>query len=107
MLGELEAAKQIATEIAPTLSGAARGDTGRCFAVLGDIFAATGDEDEALAMYDAAINTFTGHRSPHLIRAYRQKAVLLERTGRASEALELLKQAIDLQDPSRAPLRQQ
>lgn len=96
-LGELDEARELAIEVAPVLMRTSRGDAGRCFVTLGDVWAATGEHDSALGMYDAAIDMLSGHRSPHLVRAYRQKAMLLEAHGDGAAAFELLKQALDVE----------
>lgn len=96
-LGELERAKELAIEIAPVLEKTTRADAGRCYLTLGDIWVAVGEADSALSMYDAAIETLTGNRSPYLVRAYRQKALLLEQQGEGAEAFALLKQALDVE----------
>ena len=96
-VGELDAARELAIEIAPVLEKTTRSDTGRCFATLGDIWAALDEGERAIAMYDAAIEELSGHRSPHLVRAYRQKALLLEAQGEGAAAFELLKRALDVE----------
>jgi tetratricopeptide (TPR) repeat protein len=94
-LGDLDAAREIAVEISPALVKARRGDAGRCFTTLGDVWAALGAPEQAISMYDAAIETLADHRNPHLVRAYKQKAALLETLGDRDGALELLKRAVD------------
>jgi tetratricopeptide (TPR) repeat protein len=95
MVGDTDAAREIALDIAPVLLGTTRGDAGRLFTTLGDIWAQLGDDDRADEMYDAAIEALSDHRNPHLVRAYRQKAALLEQQGDHTGALELLKVAVD------------
>jgi tetratricopeptide (TPR) repeat protein len=101
-VGELEAARELAIEIAPVLGKTTRADAGRCFMTLGDIWAALGEAEAASGMYDAAIDSFVGHRNPHLVRAYRQKALLLEAQGDGAAAFELLKRALDVESDVRA-----
>lgn len=96
-VGELDAARELAIEIAPVLEKTTRADVGRCFMTLGDIWSKLDDVEAAEAMYDAAIDSFVGHRSPHLVRAYRQKALLLEAQGEGAAAFELLKRALDVE----------
>jgi tetratricopeptide (TPR) repeat protein len=95
-LGQVAVAKHYATEAAPALTASGRGDVGRCFTVLGDVWAAADEPEKALDMYDAAIAALEDHRNPHLARAYGQKATLLEALGRKDEALALLKRAVAL-----------
>jgi tetratricopeptide (TPR) repeat protein len=94
-VGDTDAAREIALDIAPILLGTTRGDAGRLFTTLGDIWAQLGEDDRADEMYDAAIEALSDHRNPHLVRAYRQKAALLEQQGDHTGALELLKVAVD------------
>jgi tetratricopeptide (TPR) repeat protein len=95
-LGQVSVAKHYAAEAAPALTASGRGDVGRCFTVLGDVWAAGDEPEKALGMYDAAIASLEDHRNPHLARAYGQKAALLETVGRKDEALALLKRALAL-----------
>lgn len=97
-LDRLGEAKERALDAASALTGAAKGDAGRSYAVLADIFRRLGDEERALSMYETAIEALSDHPSPHLIHAYREKAALLEAQGRATDALETLKQAVDVQE---------
>lgn len=99
-LGRDEEAFELALQIAPILVANAKGNSGRCFLTLGQVFERAEDDDGALAMYDAAIDTLRGHRSPHLLRAYQAKSQLLERLGRADAALATLKEAVALQVPA-------
>ncbi|HVS85965.1 MAG TPA: helix-turn-helix domain-containing protein [Gaiellaceae bacterium] len=102
-LGELDEARELAIEVAPILTRAARADSGRCFTILGDIWRAVGDPEASLAMYDAAIDALDGHRSPWLATAYKQKASLLEEQGDDAGALALLKRAVDAEARSGQP----
>jgi tetratricopeptide (TPR) repeat protein len=98
-LGDLDRARHLALEAAPALERTAKGDAARCLTVLAEVFTATGDDDEAGALLDLAIDKLADHRSPHLIRALRARAALLERAGKPEAALELLERAIDLEAP--------
>ena len=95
MLGDSETAREIAVEVAPVLVASTRGDAGRLFITLGDVWMALAEHQNAEEMYDAAIDALSDHRNPHLTRAYRQKASLLEARGDHAAALALLKNAID------------
>ena len=99
-LGDTDNAKALAIEIAPLLIENARGNSGRNFTVLGDIFDQTGDQESALRMYDAAIQALDDHRNPHLARAYERKASVLEAQGRKDEALDTLKLALAARTPT-------
>lgn len=101
-LGELDEARALAVDVAPVLERTVRADLGRCFTTLGDIWAALGEEDAAAGMYDAAIDSLRGHRSPWLAEAYKRKAALLEARGDRGAAYELLKQALEAETGSRA-----
>ena len=96
-LGSPEKAREVALDIAPDLVKTTRGDAGRCFITFGDIWTALDETDKAHAMYDAAIEVLSDHRNPHLVRAYKQKAALLETSGDRDGALDLLKRAIDVE----------
>lgn len=102
-LGRFDDARELAIEIAPVLTRSARADSGRCFTTLGDVWAAVGNEEAALGMYDAAIDALDGHRSPWLATAYQRKAALLEAGGDEAGALALLRRAVDVE--STAPRR--
>jgi len=102
-LGRPAVAREYAAEAAPALMSMTRGDVGRCFTVLGDVWAAVGEEQKALDMYDAAIDSLSDHRNPHLARAYGQKAALLESLGRGDEALKLLMEAVEVQAAGMKP----
>ncbi|MGH3049560.1 MAG: tetratricopeptide repeat protein, partial [Gaiellaceae bacterium] len=93
--GEPDAARELAIEVAPVLERTARVDAGRCFVVLGDLWVEFGEPDAATGAYDVAIAKLSGHRSPWLARAYKQKSALLEAGGDRDGALELLKRALD------------
>ncbi|HET7648189.1 MAG TPA: helix-turn-helix domain-containing protein [Gaiellaceae bacterium] len=100
-LGELDDARALAIEVAPVLERTARADLGRCFTTLGDIWTALGEEEAADGMYDAAIESLRGHRSPWLAEAYKRKAALLESRGDRDGAYELLKQALEVDTGAR------
>jgi tetratricopeptide (TPR) repeat protein len=105
MLGDSEAAREIALEVSPVRVASARVDTGRLFITLGDIWSALAEPGSAEEMYDAAIAALSGHRNPHLARAYRQKASLLEARGDHAAALALLKHAVDAASVQPVPAR--
>lgn len=93
-----EEARDILVEIGPTLREGPEGDGGRYYVLLGELYERLGNDDDAIQMYDAAIERLSNHRNPHLVRAYRLKSELLERLGRADEALAALRQAVAVQD---------
>jgi tetratricopeptide (TPR) repeat protein len=103
-LGRLEEARTVVQRIAPALREGPGGDSGRYFVVLAEIYEQLDELDDALTMYDAAIEKLANHRSPHLVRAFKGKAQLLETMGRNAEALAALHLALDAQD-SRASQR--
>jgi tetratricopeptide (TPR) repeat protein len=97
-LDRLDEARNVLLEVAPILSTSPRGDGGRYFVQLAEIYQRLGSEEDALAMVDEAIDRLSDHRSPHLVRAYRLKSDLLERSGRQDEALATLRLALEAQE---------
>lgn len=101
-LERLDEAHAEAVDIGPELQAVPTGDGGRYLSLLGDLYQALGRDADALEMYDAAIERLHDHRSPHLVRAYTQKAELLQRLGRHDEALQALTAALKVQAPAPA-----
>lgn len=97
-LGRGDEALTILVEIGPILRTTPRRDGARYLVVLGEIYERLGNDDDALAMYEEAVERLSNHRSPHLVRALRSKGGLLQRLGRPDEALEALQQALSIQD---------
>jgi tetratricopeptide (TPR) repeat protein len=97
-LQQNEEAFAVLLEVGPVLRETPKGDGGRYLVVLGEIYERLGNDDDALLVYDEAIECLSGHRNPHLVRAYRAKGALLKKLGRAEEALEALQEALAIQD---------
>jgi tetratricopeptide (TPR) repeat protein len=101
-LGREEEAREILLAAGPVLRDWPSADAGRYFVVVGDLYRRFGENEDALTMYELAIESLRDHRNPHLVRAYQHKADLLEELGRQAEALEALKEALAVQAGSAA-----
>jgi tetratricopeptide (TPR) repeat protein len=97
-LGRGDEALDLLRDIGPTLRERPRGDGGRYLVVLGEIYERLGNDQDALAMFDEAIERLSDHRNPHVVRALRSKGALLRRLGRTDDALEALQEALTFQD---------
>jgi tetratricopeptide (TPR) repeat protein len=97
-LGQLDDARALLQRVAPLLTEFTGGDGGRCLLTLAELYDRLDECDDALAMYDLAIDRLRDHRNPHLVRALRMKSELLGRIGRTDEAYQALKDALDVQD---------
>jgi tetratricopeptide (TPR) repeat protein len=95
-LGRNDEAADLAVTILPTLEEFDRGDAGRCYALLGDIFSELGQADRALGLYDQALEHLDDRAATYIRDVYSKMAQLLEREGRKDEALEVLKKALQL-----------
>ena len=92
-LGHHDDAASVALAAAGLLSGASPADAGRCYALVGEVLAEFHDDARAIEMFELALE----HLSPHdrnALSVYGKLAELLERNGRADEALKLLKRAV-------------
>jgi|SRR5581483_613639 len=97
-LGEHAEAAGLAMEASGQLDGRHRTDAGRAYAVLGEVFAQTGDAARAKELLELAISILEDRPpSRYLVKAYKQLAALLEDDGREAEGFELLKRAVDVQ----------
>jgi transcriptional regulator with XRE-family HTH domain len=95
-LGELDEARTLAADLVRQLEGLSRVDSARALSLLADIFAKTGDTEQALSMYDAAATELAGHEhEAMLIDVYTRWSDLLAQTGDTSRALEIARRALN------------
>jgi tetratricopeptide (TPR) repeat protein len=96
LLGDREEAASIAMNALGLLTGTSAVDSGRAQALLGDVFRELGDNERARELYELALETLPGV-DRQLLRVYGGLSEILRSEGRTEEALELLQQAIELQ----------
>ena len=98
-LGRREEAASIALSTTGAIGSASPGDAGRGYGLVAQVFAELGDTERALELFELADVTL-----PDSSRARQEVAArhaeLLEREGRADEALQLLKRAMRAQAES-------
>jgi tetratricopeptide (TPR) repeat protein len=88
-------ARELLQLVTPQLQSTAAVDGGRCLVALGELYEQLGEPDDALTVYDLAIERLSGSsRSRHLIRAYKSKSALLEAAGDSAGAFDALKAAV-------------
>jgi len=92
-LGREEEAASVALSTTGAIGSASPGDAGRGYALVAQIFADLGDTARALELYELAEVTLP-ERSPSRQDVAARHAELLEREGRADEALQVLKRAM-------------
>jgi tetratricopeptide (TPR) repeat protein len=96
-LGQVDEAKRLAAEGTEQLKDVSSSDAGRGETLIGDIYAAAGDQASARRFYESA----AGHLEPladrYLLDVYAKLAALHEAEGRPDEALAVLKKAMALQ----------
>jgi tetratricopeptide (TPR) repeat protein len=94
-LARADEARELLQQVAPQLQGIANIDGGRCLIALGELYEQLGEQDDALTVYDLAIERLRDSpRSRHLVRAHRNKSVLLEAAGDTDGAFAALKAAV-------------
>lgn len=98
-LGENDEAGRLAMELTQLLGEAHPTDAGRVYVLLGETFAAVGDDARAREVYELGIELLE-QRPPsrYLVKAYKQLSALLRDQGDAERALELLERALGVQD---------
>ena len=96
LTNEREAAAGLAMAALPQIADTSTLDNGRAQALLGDVFKALGERERAQEVYELALETLPSV-DRNLLRVYAGLAEILEETGRKEEALDLLKQAMQLQ----------
>jgi tetratricopeptide (TPR) repeat protein len=100
-LGQLEEARQVATEVLGSLEGMSQVDQARAYSTLAEIFAESGDRLQAIELYESSLEQMDG--SPFALDTYRKLAELLEAEGRPDEALAVLKRAVEPQTAKQRP----
>ncbi len=96
-LGEPEEAAGIALGAIPRFEHAHPTSAARAYAIAASVLNQTGQPGRALELYELAAETLpTADR--HLVEIYRGIAEIHEREGRQDEAMEYLKQALEVQD---------
>lgn len=92
-LGRSEEAASVALSTTGAIATASPADAARGYALVADVFAELGDTARALELYELAEVTLP-ERSPSRNDIAARHAELLEREGRADEALQVLKRAM-------------
>lgn len=93
-LGRSDEAREKATEVSGVLTATSRIDAVRCYALLADLFAETGERGRAIELYELAAESLHGAQTPLLCDVHTRWAELLEEEGRRDEALDVLKRAL-------------
>lgn len=101
-LGQIDEAKQIASDSTKLLEELSSGDTGRGEALIGDVYEALGDREQARRFYERAILRLEPIGDRYLVEVYRKLAALHEAEGRSDEALAILKKAMAVRSPAGA-----
>lgn len=105
-LERLDEARQLLQQVAPQMEAIARGDSGRCLIALGELYEQLEQHDDALTVYDVAIERLSeASWSRHLVRAYRYKSALLEAAGDTEGAFAALKAAVTAEQAAPSPRR--
>ena len=87
-LGRFDEAEPIASSLVRETGELSPVNSARALAVLAKIFAAGGDPDRALELYEAATTTLADRQqAPMLVRVYAEWSDLLEQVGRTDDAL--------------------
>ena len=87
-LGRFDEAEPIASSLVRDAQELTPIDSARALAVLAKVFAAGGDTDRALELYEAATTALADRqRAPMLVRVYAEWSDLLEQVGRTDDAL--------------------
>lgn len=97
-LGHRERAEALAMEATSLLIDADPTDTGRVYAVLGEVARDLGDEPQARERYERAVE-FLERNAPnkYLVDVYARLADVLEAEGRADDAYAYMKKAVGMQ----------
>jgi tetratricopeptide (TPR) repeat protein len=95
-LDRFEEAQAIASALVVEIDHLSPLDAARSLGVLADVFAATGETDRALELYEAAAEALaSGDRIPMLLRLYTRWSDLLAQTGETARALEVARRALN------------
>jgi tetratricopeptide (TPR) repeat protein len=93
-LGQTEQAASEAMAVSALLRDADPRDSGRCYALIGDVFAEAGERERAREVYELAIELLEKEDNPFAAAVYERLAKLYEEEGRTDEALQALKRAL-------------
>jgi tetratricopeptide (TPR) repeat protein len=97
-LGERERAEELALEVTSLLGDGDPTDTGRVYAVLGEVARDLGDDPEALERYERAAELLERNTpNKYLVEVYAKLADVLEAEGRPADAYAYMKKAIGMQ----------
>jgi tetratricopeptide (TPR) repeat protein len=104
-LGENDEAARLAIELTRSLGETHRTDVGRAYVLLGETFAAVGDDARAREVYELGIELLE-QRPPsrYLVQAYKQLATLVRQRGESEKGFELLERALGVQESVGRPL---
>lgn len=99
-LGHGEEAVSLAMATNPLLEQLSPLDAGRGYALMAKVFAGSSDKARAVELYELAIERLAPVPSRYLVEAYSELAALYEDDGHPDRALELLRQAMSIQQAS-------
>jgi tetratricopeptide (TPR) repeat protein len=101
-VGELDDARELASDLIRNAEGFTKGDYARALSTLADILAKTGEQDRALGIYEAAAAELAGHEhEAMLVDLYTRWSDLLADTGDTERALEIARLALSTRTPDR------
>jgi len=100
-LGRPDEAATLLLAIAPTLKESSPANACRAFAAAAELFRTQGDTDQALELYELAVET-SPTLNRHVANALQAMAEIYEARGDVGKALELIKQALPARTHSRA-----
>ena len=102
-LGEVDQARELASELVREVEHLSRVDAARSLSVLAGIFATTGDTGQALDLYELAANALADRpNAPMLVDVYTRWSDLLAQTGDTEQALQVARRALtSRQSPAR------
>jgi tetratricopeptide (TPR) repeat protein len=96
-VGRPAEAASVAMAAAGALDGDLSIDAGRCYLLIGDVYAELDERDRALELYELSVELLKPMPNRYLVEAYSRLAALLEAKGDKSRALEVLKEAMSVQ----------
>ena len=102
-LGELDDAREIASNLMTDLEHLSPVDATRCAGVIADVLAQAGDTERALETYEMAVELLPHRESPMLVDLYTRWSDLLAAQGRTEEALAVARRALAAQSGIPAP----
>jgi len=101
-LGRADEAEPLARRAAASLAAVSPIDTGRAYAVLGDLHEQLGERAQAIELYELALETLPV-ADRYLLEACGRLAELLQQEGRKDEALSVLTRALQLRTAQQQP----